>query len=134
MKEEITVQLYIFSVLKTPEQITKIVGIPCDKSWRIGDKRGKSILTHKKNAWALCSNLSNSDSIQEQVEKLLERLSPYKNKIKKISENDNVQFSCIIHTSTSPALHFSMAIMRKICQLGASLDIDLYLIEPDAPT
>jgi len=126
MQDETDVRLYVFSVNRTAEQITAIIGLPCDKSWRIGDKRGKSIILQKENCWAIHSSLPKSTPIDVQTEELLERISPYKNKILEISQVDTVQFSWIIYATSRPPLHLSKAVVKEISQLGASLDIDLY--------
>jgi hypothetical protein len=129
MQDENIVRLYVFSVHKTAEQIAENIGLHFDKSWRIGDKRGKSIIMEKENGWALNSNLPKSAPLDLHIEKLLERLSPYKDKIRMLAQNDTVQFSCIIHTANRPPLHFSKTIVKEIYQLGASLDVDLYFVE-----
>jgi len=132
MQDETNVRLYIFSICKTPEEITEAVGIPCDKFWRIGDKRGKSIIKQKENGWALNSGLPNSASLEEHIKKLLERLSPYKEKIRMFAQHEDVQFSCIIYTATRPPLYFSKKVIQQINYLEASLDIDLYIVPNEA--
>ena len=127
MPDETIVRLKIISNRQTPEQITDTVGLTCDKSWRIGDKRGKTIIVEKNNGWVLNSSLPKSASLEAHVENLLERLSPCAAKIQMFAEHDDVEFSCVIYAATPPALNFSKVVVQNISLLGASLDVDLYL-------
>jgi hypothetical protein len=131
MPDEIIVRLKIISYCQVPQQITNMVGLACDKSWLIGDKRGKTIIVEQNNGWVLNSSLPKSASLEAHVENLLKRLSPYADKIQKFAEHDNVEFSCVIYATTPPALNFSNAVIQKISLLGASLDVDLYLNDGD---
>ena len=57
MTDEIIVRLKVTSASRTPEQISDATGILCDHSWRIGEKRGKTILVEKTNGWVLNSKM-----------------------------------------------------------------------------
>jgi hypothetical protein len=131
MPDETIVRLKIISCRQTPEQITDTVGVTCDKSWRIGDKRGKTIIVEKNNGWVLNSSLPKSASLEAHIQDLLERLSPYAEKIQMFAKLDHVEFSCVVYAVNVPALNFSNAVIQNISLLGASFDIDLYLIEGD---
>jgi len=126
--DEIIVRLKIISNRQTPEQITDTVGLACDKFWRIGDKRGKTIIVEKNNGWVLNSSLPKSASLEAHIESLLERLSPFATKIHMFAEHDVVEFSCVIYAANPPALNFSKEVVQNISLLGASLDVDLFLI------
>ena len=131
MKSENIVRLRITSLSRTPEQVTEATGIPCDSSWRIGDKRAKTVIEEKKNGWVLNSALPRSESLETHVERLLERLAPHLDKIRRFSQEDSVELSCVVYAAEPPALNFSRSVIDRLSRLGASLDIDLYLMDDD---
>jgi len=125
--EKNIVRLKIISSRQTAQQITETIGLACDRSWSIGDRRGKTGYIHKNYGWVLNSNLPESTGLEEHVKKLLERLSPYEDKIRMVAELECVEFSCVIYAPESPALNFSKEVVGKISNFGAGLDVDLYL-------
>lgn len=123
------VRLKVTSSERSPEQITQAIGLPSSKSWHIGDNRANTIISEKLNGWIFESNLPHSASLEDHVGNLLDRLSTQTVEIKHISEKDSVEFSCVVYASATPALNFSKEVLQCICEMGASLDIDLYIIE-----
>jgi len=75
------------------------------------------------------SGLAKSVPMEEQVIRLLDELSPHANAISRLSEEDEVELSCVIYSSETPSLNFPKQLISKISALGASLDIDLYFVE-----
>ena len=129
MPDETIVRLKITSSSRTPEQITDIIGIPCDKSWRVGDRRANTVIEEKNNGWVLDSGLSKLTALDAHVEALLKRLSPQVDDIRRLSTQATVEFSCVIYAKSPPALNFPNSVICQIGQLGASLDIDLYVLD-----
>lgn len=127
MAEKNIVRLKITSIKRTPEQISKVVGCSCDRSWRIGDKRGKTIIVEKVNGWVLDSALPKSASLETHIEKILERVTRQSDKIRRLSKQECVELSCVIYAASPPALNFDKKVVRQIAQLGANLDVDLYI-------
>jgi len=74
MISEIFVRLKISSVIRTPEQISDVTGFQCDHSWRIGEKRGKTIIVEKTNGWVLNSKMPQNASLEAHIQELLGRL------------------------------------------------------------
>jgi hypothetical protein len=68
------VRLKVTSASRTPEKITDATGILCDHSWRIGEKRGKTILVEKTNGWVLNSKMPKNATLEAHIEELLGRL------------------------------------------------------------
>jgi hypothetical protein len=112
------VRLKIISCLRTPQEISQILGLQCDRSWLIGDKRGRSIIVEKDNGWVLNAGTDHSISLETQVEQLLERLASIADKIHFLSHEDKVELSLVIYTGN---------VIRQLGHMGAGLDIDLYL-------
>jgi hypothetical protein len=132
MSEEYYSELIITSKTITPAQISNLLGMQYDKSHVIGDLRKHTIIREKENAWILESHLSRSISINEHIGELLERVTPIIEKIGQlINQSDiEVQFGCVIFTSKRPRLSFSKEQVVSISKMGASIDVDLYLM-PD---
>ena len=130
MSEEVFSELGIFSQTLTPDQVNSILGIKCDKSYLIGDLREHTIIREKKNGWIVRSRLPRSFALEEHVADVLTRVSPAIDKIRHMAEQADVavQFGCVIYTRQRPALNFSKEVVATICSLGASIDIDLYLL------
>jgi len=122
------VRLKVTSTSRTPDQITDATGILCDHSWRIGEKREKTILVEKTNGWVLNSKMPKNAPLEVQIEELLERLIVHADRIRVLSEHETVELSCVVYASAPPSLNFNKSVIQRVCQLGASLDIDLYLI------
>src|SRR5438552_16187438 len=127
MADETIVRLKITSISRTPEQISEAAGLTCDRSWRIGDKRGKTIIVERTNGWVLNSGLAKSASLEAHIEELLERLIAHADKIRTLSEQESVELSCVVYAASPPALNFNKSVIRQLGQLGVSLDVDLYL-------
>lgn len=129
MTEDTIVRLKILSATHTPDQITSITGLRCDRSWLAGDKRGKTAILEKCNGWVLNSSLSKKSSLVEHIENILEQVSPAAGKIHALSERAEVELSCVVYSFSPPALNFDKATIERLNSLGASLDIDLYQLE-----
>ena len=129
MNEEIIVRLKILSVTYTPDQITSITGLRCDRSWLVGDKRGNTTILEKCNGWILNSNLPKDASLVDHIENVLEQAGPVASNLRALSEYAEVELSCVIYSFSPPALNFKCEIIERINTLGASLDIDLYILE-----
>ena len=123
-------RLKVTSASRTPEQISDATGILCDHSWRIGEKRGKTILVEKTNGWVLNSKMAKNAPLEAHIEELLRRLVVHADRSRALSEQETVEFSCVIYASAPPSLNFNKSVIQRICQLGASLDMDLFLMGP----
>jgi hypothetical protein len=126
---ETLVRLKILSTSLTPEEITKVLGIPCEKSWRIGDSRAHTIIKETTNGWVLGSGLPDLMPLEAQIETFLEYVAQYSDKIRTLSLTSTVELSCVVYGPTPPPLYLSNSVLSAIAQLGASLDIDLYILK-----
>lgn len=142
MKNKIYATLSIYSTKITSEQITKKLGLAPDRSWVKGE--GRILLNHKtgerrtlpglhkNHLWELRSKSSATTSLDAPVRQLLNRLKPYSKKIKSLSAlpNVDVQLSGVIYwyQDSAPPLNFKKEVMGAINDLGAGLDLDLYML------
>ena len=114
--------------MHAPERITELIGIAPDRVWRAGDLRPNTIIIEPDNGWVLDSGLPKSSSVELAFEAVLTRLSPYEFRISELSKYNGIVLSCIVYTSSAPALYFDKAAIQRLNKLGADLDIDLYLL------
>jgi len=125
---EIVVRLKIISDYLQPEQISSVVGITCDASWKTGDFRHGTTIKEKNSGWILNSRLAKNNDLELHIYDLLERILPYRDNIKLLSEKNVVEVSCVVYSSEIPALYFGKEIISKIGEINASFDIDLYIL------
>ena len=126
--DETIVELMIVSTHYAPADISKAIGLEPDRSWRIGDRKGKSAMTQKANGWVLAAGDSRSIPLDFQIASLLERLRPVSRRVREMSTQARVVFACVIYTQERPTLAFSNAVISEIAALGASFEIDLYWV------
>jgi hypothetical protein len=127
---ETVVELQIRSHLRTPEEITDILGVACDRFWHVGDFRAKvTRLKEKTHGWILSSGLPRSAPLEQQVSALIGRCAPAADKLRMLAAQDDVLFACVLYTTSIPALYFDAAVVCEISSFGAGLDIDVYLLD-----
>ena len=129
MNDRNFVRLRILSSTHTPEALTRHIGVECERSWRVGDKRGKTHILEPMNGWLLSSGLIETASLDEHIQKLLERIIPLADRIATLPGETTVEISCAIYAESPPALSFSSSIVEQMAKLRASLDVDLYIME-----
>lgn len=127
MTQEIIARLKIISADRTPEMITEAIGVECDRSWHVGDARKDTTIIEKNNGWILHSGLSKNASLQEHIEAIWRMLRPAAARIRQLSTMDTVELSCVVYSSSIPALSFDNQTIERLAELGAGLDIDLYV-------
>jgi hypothetical protein len=124
------IRLQIVSEIITSQQIDVEVGLVCDRSWKIGDQRGETIIVEKNNGWEIISGLSSKEPVEQHIYSLLKRIAPYADRINQLPDECYVELACAIYFDydTIPTLHLDKDIIHQLEKLNANLDIDLYLI------
>lgn len=131
-KIENHVFLKILSKCLSPEDMGNIIGLKVDKSWRIGDFRGKTKIQERMNGVVIGSRLDKSEELENHILDLFNRISGHEKSIKALSSDNSVELSCAVYAEVVPALYFEKEVIRKISEIGASFDIDLYFL-PQSP-
>jgi hypothetical protein len=134
MNNKNKVRLIISSFSLKPDEICAAIGKECDVKWEVGDQRHPTVIREKDNGCIFQSNLPESKPLEQHIDKLISELKPFSEKIKSLSELNNVEFSCVIYNHTdpvNPGFHFEKNIISAIYSFGASLDIDLYVLGDD---
>jgi hypothetical protein len=114
-----------------PDEISSLVGMSGDRSWRAGDLRDRTTIREKDNGWVVESGLPASAPLESHVDHLLQRLDPFVSVIKMLSERLDVILSCVVYAKhPNPGFHLDSARVEQIARLGAALDVDVYVV-PD---
>ncbi len=126
--DEVFVRLRVTSTKRTAEELTSLIGLQCDRSWSVGDKRGKSEIVERCNGWELYSNVENrQQTLDAHIVALLDRLQPHEQRVREVAEKDEAVFSCVVYDDEGrPALYFDNRLVRRIASLGVDFDIDVY--------
>lgn len=128
MNTRIFVRLRFLSSSRGPEVLTRLIGLECDHSWRIGDKRCNTQIVESKNGWLLFSGLLENASLDEHIASLFGRVMPVEDRIIALPHDITVEVSCAIYAEHPPALFFAADVVNKMARIRASFDIDLYML------
>ena len=133
MDTEIYVRLNINSETVDHEQLSSAIGMDFDTVWKAGDLRARSIILEKTNGGRIESGLPKTEPLEAHIVSLLQRVAPIADNIKSLANDNTVEFSCVIYSDEVPPLCFDRTSIDAIGMLGASLDIDLYVLGESSP-
>jgi hypothetical protein len=127
---KIFVRLKILFEKDDASQIEKLTHLEFDRVWMKGDKRPNTNIIEKYDGCILNSGISTDEPLEQHLSALLISLHDAVPIIKNISENNTVEVSCAIYDHNIPAFYFDRKVIEGIANIGASLDIDFYLLPP----
>jgi hypothetical protein len=128
MKLNCQVSLCIFSSDLSADEIAARIGIPAEKQIQKGSPRGKSpILKHAEHVWILASKADQGAPVDKHVASLKSLVKGHEARISSLQPTCSIECSCVVRSSSEPALHFSGELIHWLSEIGATLDIDLYL-------
>ncbi|MCC6669905.1 MAG: DUF4279 domain-containing protein [Planctomycetes bacterium] len=116
--------------------ISDLLGLLCDKEWPMGVTlqhgnvpRDPKVRT-AAHTWILECR-SSCVALSKVVDMLLLRLEPHVNNVKRLAGLPTVavKVACVFYGEGPPGLWFGPEVMAKIADMGAGLDIDLYIGE-----
>lgn len=119
----------IFSEQLTIDKLVELIGINCDQKKEIGQPRGKGVkVVFKENIWILNSQVDSNKTLDLHIENLLLRIEAQQENIKKLKNQCDVICQCVVEGDENPILNFSQKCIKGLEQIGAELDIDLYIV------
>lgn len=122
------VSLCISSVSLSTEEIGDRIGIPADRLIQKGSPRGKSpILKHAENVWILKSKSAPNDPLEMHVANLRKQLTGIEQRINALRPTCSIECSCVVTGGSEPPLNIPSDLVHWLGEIGASLDIDLYI-------
>ena len=132
---EIRVSVVIYDFDCAPEEITRLLGIQPTRSWRLGDPvsyadrllPGASAPKTKQNTWILDGPRSNSPSLAEHAERLIEIVMPAASRFKKLPQGTGIALNCAVYDYERRAiLEFSNETLRALALIGADISMSYY--------
>jgi hypothetical protein len=122
-RTEITAALMVLGSSMSYTEIVKSIsdGVTV---WKKGDKVQGSLITRKQDGWELESTLPKENSLSEHVKNIIQCVYPNLLTIAR----DSVKLSAAVYMYglDRPSLRIDAEAIRKLAELGAELDIDLY--------
>jgi hypothetical protein len=97
---------------------------------REGDRVGGSLVRRKHSGWRCSLPRRESLDLSKEVKALLAEMSPFSDAIRQECERQRLssELACVLHVgSPTPAAHFDLETLKVIVELGAAIDLDLYL-------
>ena len=124
---QLAVSLVVAAFEDAPEVVSRALGIEATESWRAGEATPSGRGVWRGNEWVLRSPLEEPLDLEIHLEWLLERL-PTERPAAALAAGWTFEFSCAVHlVDQAPSLSVSSALLQRIAQLGASIDIDVVL-------
>lgn len=126
-KWEVKVGLDVYGFSCSPDEITKLLGMAPTRTWLRGDPVPRTILRREDNRWILNAACDTTVALREQVDSLLEQVSPAASRFAGLPSEARVQIFCAVYDSDRAVdLSFSKKAVEKIAALGAEINIDYY--------
>lgn len=113
-----------------PDAFTRSVGLAPTDTWREGDRVGVSEIRRHHTGWRCSVPRRSSLDLSEPLRELLEEILLHSKAIR--AECDRLgleaEVSCVVFVgSPAPAAHFDTDTLNAVRELGASIDLDLYI-------
>jgi hypothetical protein len=132
MTPSLRVGLYVTDFECDPDRISVALGIEPTATWLKGQPIGGSARLWSENGWSM-ETRGEGYEVDSFVRFLLEKLpSDFHQRLDKVATRWEVQCSIVVSLKDeTPSLNLSAYVVRRLSELEASVDIDLYL-ETDA--
>lgn len=129
---KIVIKLFIESADLSVEDMTARLGLPPDKSWRIGESRGVSGKKYLTNCWSIQSRAEPLDDpltvathVRDNLSGLFERIKPKLEQFRALTSGRVAGLYVGITCSAIPPLIFSAQSISDIGELGVDFEVDL---------
>jgi hypothetical protein len=129
-KDEVKVLFYIFSDSLAPAVITETLGLQPDEEWEKGSVIRED-LERKTNAWAISAPADYVADILRQVDHIIARLAPVRERLLGIAPACHFELSCktYIHEGpAAPGIHFGADVLQFLAGIGAEIDVEIYCL------
>lgn len=129
------VRLTLLSESLSPDEISERLGLAADRSWRLGERRGRSRVNQRYHGWQLDSKLPADASTEEHLDELLSRLTPRARALQRLTADRGAVVSARLWISHhidnwNPGIEILPRHLALIARLGVSLALDIYVYEP----
>jgi hypothetical protein len=115
------------------ETISDLLKIDPDIAWLKGDiiPNRKSLIYRKQNTWGITSQLCKSESIEEHIQYLLDRIDSKKDIFKELVLKYTGELSVAIYSyeEFNIGVYAKKEIVNELANLGINLDFDIYFLK-----
>lgn len=109
-----------------PASITRLLDREPSQTWREGDPLPRSTSKRRKSGWRLAAPSLGLMDLEPYASWLLDQL-PQRIDLSSVTGDYSITLWFTVHVGDdAPAAHFSANTIRRLAELGASVDIDLY--------
>jgi hypothetical protein len=120
-----------------PEDVTEFVGVPATNVARAGEL--VSELTDYRrihSIWEVRSDLPESLPIGTHIKSILERLEPRWQQFVELGKRYEAGILCRVYAydSETPEVYFARELVKRIAELGAYIDVDVYCLPSNGDT
>ena len=92
----------------------------------------KAGVRRKSNGWSLKFNLDKSVELDEPIKSIFEKLQPSWQSLVEICKQYDPMINCAVYGYQQiPAIYFDKDIVRKVAELNAEIDVDVYYLPKD---
>jgi hypothetical protein len=131
MEVEIAVSLTLTGAALDPQQLTAWTGLLPSRTWMAGELiREGALLRYEHSGWSIRSGLPHSRSLEDHVDALLRRLKPGWDTLLGLCQRYDAEVACAVYSygGARPAIHLRKDQCRRLSELNASLDVDVYAL------
>ncbi len=113
-----------------PEELTAAVSIQPSKTWRAGERVGRSKISLESDGWRISCRQSSTQNANEQVSELLQILGDSTSDLISFCEDHGLEVILTVRAyvpsgSGAPNLVLKRDIIQALAELRAELDIDV---------
>lgn len=132
MTPELRVSFVISNFRCSASEVTAVLGIEPSTTWLAGDIVPGTVMRRKRNAWVLEAHEDRGTSLESQASWLLSKLPATLQELRRRSVDFGTKLSCALYVvDERPALILEARSIQRLAELGACLDIDLYVLPSD---
>jgi hypothetical protein len=127
VRTEITASLIVLGSSATRDEVAKYVSGGPITFWKKGDAVQGSRIIRKEDGWKLGSTLPRDSSLAEHVDKILECVDPVLGTLNRLGGTSiRLSVALYVYGLDRPPLRINAKAVRKLGDMGAEVDIDLY--------
>ena len=127
MEVDNQLMLYIFSKNFSVSEIVSKLGVDCNDSKKIGDRRSKnSSLIYNENIWILKYDLDEYGDVNKALKSTLDKLIGYEENLLRLKNDCHFQCSIVFDSESELSLNLSASLLKRLGDLSFDLDIDVY--------
>lgn len=113
----------------SPDAVTRLLGVTPTKIWSEGDRMPPSKIKRKSNGWSLRSSATPTIAdLEAHVRWLLSHLPHGLDALKQDCGNWYAEISVVVDLRDgAPVLHLPAELLGRLANIGASIDVDMYV-------